>query len=258
MLYLTVGYWVIHRKYNNRRWVVQGAKPLFSPDVVCDQICQPSNEDEDEMKINSHYQTDPYGQVGMPQVRKMQGVSPYKNRVSRWEDLSKSGSLPWENSQTLVWPMPRLHKLLFPLVINLNCLIELLQHLSGLNTNEWSVYCHIWCSEHVMILPLHLLRWQNLPIIHLRSTSLKPGTSCTTLLAHTNTPWSMMERVMEGYTPTTTPMEMTDQMQIADINLCRDTFFPLWMSNGTPKQNTWSPCPPQWQSTCSVCLCTWW
>ena len=83
MLWLTVGYWVIHRKYNNRRWVVQGAKPLFSPDLVCDQICQPSNEDEDELKIDSHYQTDPYGQVGMPQIRKMQGVSPYKNRVSR-------------------------------------------------------------------------------------------------------------------------------------------------------------------------------
>jgi putative protein kinase ArgK-like GTPase of G3E family len=26
---------------------------------VCDLICQPLNEDEDEMKIDSHYQTDP-------------------------------------------------------------------------------------------------------------------------------------------------------------------------------------------------------
>ena len=60
MLWLTVGYCVIHRKYKNGRWVVQGAEPLFLPHLVCDQICQPSNEDEDEMKIDSHYQTDPY------------------------------------------------------------------------------------------------------------------------------------------------------------------------------------------------------
>ena len=60
MLWLTVGYCVIHRKYKNGRWVVQGAEPLFLPYLVCDQICQPSNEDEDEMKIDSHYQTDPY------------------------------------------------------------------------------------------------------------------------------------------------------------------------------------------------------
>ena len=33
---------------------------LSLPDLVCDSICQPSNEDENEMKINSHYQTDPY------------------------------------------------------------------------------------------------------------------------------------------------------------------------------------------------------
>ena len=39
---------------------MQGAEPLFLPDLVCDQICQPSNEDEDEMKINSRYRTDPY------------------------------------------------------------------------------------------------------------------------------------------------------------------------------------------------------
>ena len=32
-------------------------KPSFLLDLVCDQICQPSNEDEDEMNINSHYQT---------------------------------------------------------------------------------------------------------------------------------------------------------------------------------------------------------
>ena len=38
---------------------MQGAEPLFLPNLVCDQICQPSNEDEDEMKINSHYQIDP-------------------------------------------------------------------------------------------------------------------------------------------------------------------------------------------------------
>ena len=58
MLWLTVGYCVIHKNYNNRRWVVQGAKP-FLPELVCDQICQPSNEDEDEMKIDSRYRTDP-------------------------------------------------------------------------------------------------------------------------------------------------------------------------------------------------------
>ena len=29
------------------------------PNLVCDQICQPSNEDEDEMKIDSRYRTDP-------------------------------------------------------------------------------------------------------------------------------------------------------------------------------------------------------
>ena len=28
---------------------------------MCDQICQLSNEDEDEMKIDSRYRTDPYG-----------------------------------------------------------------------------------------------------------------------------------------------------------------------------------------------------
>ena len=39
---------------------MQGAEPLFLPDLVCDQICQPSNEDEDEMKIDSCYRTDPY------------------------------------------------------------------------------------------------------------------------------------------------------------------------------------------------------
>ena len=39
---------------------MQGAEPLFLPDFVCDQICQPSNEDEDEMKINSRYWTDPW------------------------------------------------------------------------------------------------------------------------------------------------------------------------------------------------------
>ena len=54
MVWLTVGYCVMHRKYNNGRWVVQGAEPMFLPNLVCDQICQPSNEDEDEMK-----QTDP-------------------------------------------------------------------------------------------------------------------------------------------------------------------------------------------------------
>ena len=59
MLQLTVGYCVIHRKYNNRRWVAQGVEPSFLPNLVCDQICQPSNEDEDEMKIDSRYRTDP-------------------------------------------------------------------------------------------------------------------------------------------------------------------------------------------------------
>ena len=29
------------------------------PNLVCDLICKPSNEDENEMKINSHYWTDP-------------------------------------------------------------------------------------------------------------------------------------------------------------------------------------------------------
>ena len=33
--------------------------PSFLPNLVCDQICQPSNEDEDEMKIDSRYWTDP-------------------------------------------------------------------------------------------------------------------------------------------------------------------------------------------------------
>ena len=52
MLWLTVAHCVILRKSINGRWVVQGAEPSFLPDLVCDQICQPSNEDEDEMKIN--------------------------------------------------------------------------------------------------------------------------------------------------------------------------------------------------------------
>ena len=39
-----------------------------------------------------------------------------------------------------------------------------------------------------------------------------------------------MEAVMEGYTPTMTlPMEMTDQIQVAGVNLCRDTISPLQM-----------------------------
>jgi len=45
-----------------------------------------------------------------------------------------------------------------------------------------------------------------------------------------------MEEVMQGYTPIVTPaVEMTDQIQIADIDLCRDTIFPLQtpVSNGT-------------------------
>jgi len=47
-----------------------------------------------------------------------------------------------------------------------------------------------------------------------------------------------MEEVTQGYTPIVTPaMEMTDQMQIEDINLCRDTTSPLRtpVSNGTLK-----------------------
>jgi len=47
-----------------------------------------------------------------------------------------------------------------------------------------------------------------------------------------------MEEVMQGYMPIVTPaMEMTDQMQITDVDLCRDTTFPLQMpvSNGTQK-----------------------
>ena len=42
----------------------------------------------------------------------------------------------------------------------------------------------------------------------------------------------------QGYTPIVTPaMEMTDQMQIADVDLCRDTISPLRtpVSNGTLK-----------------------
>jgi len=45
-----------------------------------------------------------------------------------------------------------------------------------------------------------------------------------------------MEEVTQGYTPIVTPaMEMTDQMQIADVDLRRDTISPLRMpvSNGT-------------------------
>ena len=38
---------------------MQGAEPSFLPNLVCDQICQPLNEDEDEMKIDSRYRTDP-------------------------------------------------------------------------------------------------------------------------------------------------------------------------------------------------------
>ena len=38
---------------------MQGAEPSFLPDLVFVLICQPSNEDEDEMKINSCYWTDP-------------------------------------------------------------------------------------------------------------------------------------------------------------------------------------------------------
>ena len=38
---------------------MQGAELSFLPDLVCDSICQPLNEDENEMEINSHYQTDP-------------------------------------------------------------------------------------------------------------------------------------------------------------------------------------------------------
>ena len=66
MLWLTVGYCVIHRKYKNRRWV---AEPSFLPNLVWDQICQPSNEDEDEMKINSHYRTDPMFMVCVERER---------------------------------------------------------------------------------------------------------------------------------------------------------------------------------------------
>ena len=54
-----VGYCVIHRKYNNRWWVLQGAESSSLLDLVCDPICQPSNEDEDEMKMDSCYWTDP-------------------------------------------------------------------------------------------------------------------------------------------------------------------------------------------------------
>jgi len=46
----------------------------------------------------------------------------------------------------------------------------------------------------------------------------------------------MMEEVMQGYMPIVTPaMEMTDQMQITDVNLRRDTTSPLQtpVSNGT-------------------------
>jgi len=37
-----------------------------------------------------------------------------------------------------------------------------------------------------------------------------------------------MEEVTQGYMPIVTPaMDMTDQMQIADVDLHRDTIFPL-------------------------------
>ena len=39
--------------------VVQGAESLSLLNLVCDPICQPSNEDENEMKIDSCYWTDP-------------------------------------------------------------------------------------------------------------------------------------------------------------------------------------------------------
>jgi len=48
----------------------------------------------------------------------------------------------------------------------------------------------------------------------------------------------MMEEVTQGYMPNVTPaMEMTDQMQITDVDLCRDTISPLRtpVSNGTLK-----------------------
>ena len=39
---------------------MQGAELSSLPDLVCDPIFQPSNEDEDEMKMDSCYWTDPY------------------------------------------------------------------------------------------------------------------------------------------------------------------------------------------------------
>ena len=41
----------MHKKYNNGRWVGQRAELSSLLDLVCDSICQTSNEDESEMKI---------------------------------------------------------------------------------------------------------------------------------------------------------------------------------------------------------------
>ena len=38
---------------------MQGAEFLFLSDLVSDPICQPSNEDEDEMKMDPCYWKDP-------------------------------------------------------------------------------------------------------------------------------------------------------------------------------------------------------